>query len=205
MKTYWDYAEEERARITEEEIKGLLDIELMSKGVKKITAPELKPIQEVKVVSETWFEVDGVFFKDAETAQKFLVLNPMKSTYDYACGYDYHYAYPIGQTIEQKNLYSQQEVLNLATILKQNKQAKEFNEKLLSEYDKNIKEQNKVLDEVWSDWWRCKERASELQKIIDTKTEYLKMTDNNEDLAMNFLKKIYSEEDIKEALERSNI
>ena len=105
------------------------------------------------------------------------------------------------QIIEQKNLYSQQELLNLATILKQNKQAKEKNEELTSSYEKAIKEQNKVLDEVWSDWWRCKERAYELQKIIDTKAEYLKMTDNNEEVAMSFLKKIYSEEDIKEALE----
>lgn len=201
MKTYWDYSEKERAKLTEEEIKGLLDVELMTKGVKKITAPILKPIQEVSVASEIYFEVDGVFFKDAETAQRFLTLDPKKSVYDYACGYDYHYACPIKQTIEQKTLYSQQGLLNLATILKQNKQAKEENERLTSDYDKAIKEQNKVLNEVWSDWWRCKERDCELQKIIDTKTEYLKMTDNNEDMTMAFLRKIYNEEDIKEALE----
>ena len=201
MKTYWDYKEKERARLTEEEVRELLDVELMTKGVKKIIAPILKPIQEVKVNTEIWFEVDTVFFKDAETAQKFLTLDPQKSTYDYACGYDYHYACPIEQNIEQKKLYTQQDLLNLATILKQNKQAKEENEKLTSAYEKDIKEQNKVLDAVWSDWWKCKDRACELQKIVDTKTEYLKMTDGNEEIAMGFLKKIYTEEDIKEALE----
>ena len=52
MKTYWDYSEKERAKLTEEEIKELLDVELMTKGIKKITAPELKVIQEVKVNTE---------------------------------------------------------------------------------------------------------------------------------------------------------
>ncbi len=201
MKTYWDYNEKERAKLTEEEIRELLDVELMTKGVKKITVPVLKPIQEVSVASEIWFEVNGTFFKDAETAQKFLTLDPRKSTYDYACGYDYHYACPIEQKIEQKTLYSQQGLLNFATILKQNKQAKEENQELTSDYEKNIKEQNKVLDCVWEDWYGCRDRACELKKIVDTKVEYLRMADNNEDIAMEFLKKIYSEEDIKEALE----
>ncbi len=201
MKTYWDYSEKERTKLAEEEVRSLLDMELMVKGVKKIVAPMLKPIQEVSVNTEIWFEVDGVFFKDAETAQKFLALDPKKSTYEYACGYDYHYATSIEQNIEQKKLYKHQDLLNLATILKQNKQAKEENEQLTSAYEKNIKEQNKVLDAVWSDWWRCRDRACELQKIVDTKTEYLRMADGNEEIAMDFLKKIYTEEDIKEALE----
>jgi len=201
MKTYWDFAEKERAKLTEEEVKVLLDVELMTKGVKKVIAPELKVIQEVKVATETWFEVDDIFFKDAETAQKFIALDPRKSTYDYASGYDYRYAEPFKQEITQKTLYSQQEVLNLSTILKQNKQAKEENEKLLSQYDKDIKEQNKVLNCVWEDYWQCRARESDLQKIRDTKSEYLKMTNNDEVLAIEFLKKIYSEIDINEALE----
>jgi len=201
MKTYWDFNEKERAKLTEDEVTALLDVELMTKGVKKIVSPILKVIQEVVLPKETWFEVAGIFFKDAETAQKFLALEPKITNYDYACGYDYQYARKIDQRIEQKQLYNQQDLLNLATILKQNKQAKEENEKLISDYDKNIKEQNSVLDEVWSDYWECKNRACELQKIIDTKAEYLKMTNNDQDLAISFLKKIYSEADIKEAFE----
>lgn len=201
MKTYWDYAEKERAKLTEQEVSNLLDVELMTKGVKKIIAPELKPIQEVSIASETWVEVDGVFFKTADLAQKFLALDPRKSTYEYACGYDYHYACPLEQKIEQKSLYAHQDLLNLATVLKQNNQAKEENIKLTEAYNKNIKEQEKILNYVWEDWWNCKRRAEELNRIIATKQEYLKMADDNEDLAMAFLKKIYSDEDIKEALE----
>lgn len=199
MKSYWDYKEKERAKLSEQEVQELLDIELMIKGVKKISAPVLKDIEEVSVATETWFEVDGIFFQNAEAAQKFLALNPKKSTYDYACGYDYHYAAPIEQTIEQKQLYSQQHLLNLATILKKNKEAKQENEKLLSEYDKAIKEQNKVLDFVWQDYWRCKARASELQQIVETNAVYLKMTNGDKNMALEFLKKVYSEADIKEA------
>lgn len=201
MKTYWDHSEKERAKLTEDEVRNLLDVELMTKGVKKINAPILKLIQKVSIASEIWFEVGGISFKEAETAQKFIALDPRKATYDYGCGYEYQYAEQIEQKIEQKKLYSHQELLNLTTVLKQNKQAKDENDRLLADYDKAYKEQNLILDEVWTDYWKCKDRAYELEKILETNDEYLKMTDNDKELALAFLKKIYSEEDIKEAFE----
>jgi hypothetical protein len=201
MKSYWDLSDKAKAQLTEAEVREYLDVELMVKGVKKVIAPVLKPIQAVEVKTETWFEVDGTYFNDAETAQKYLALNPKKSTYDYTAGYDYHYACPIEQKIEQVQLYNQQELLNLAIILKQNKQSKEENEKATHDYDKAIKAQNIVLDDVWTDYWRCRERAEELKRIVSTKAEYLKMTGGDEVIALEFLKKVYSETDIKEAFE----
>lgn len=201
MKTYWDYSDKEKAKLTQEEVKSLLDVELMTKGVKKVEAPVLKEIKPVKVAKDLWFEVENIYFKTAEQAQSFLALNPMKSAYDYSVGYDYKYSQEFEQTIKQQELFNRQEVLNLKTVLKENTEAKNHNEKAVSDYEKQVKEQDKILNGVWEDWWRCKERAAELQKVIDTKTEYLRMTDNNEELALSFLKKVFTEEDINEALE----
>ena len=199
MKTYWDYSEKERSNMSREQIEALLDVELMTKGAKKIEAPSLKTIKEVKVAMEMWFEVDGTFFKTAELAQQFLTLDPRHSTYDYACGYDYQYAKEIRPQIEQKQLYSRQELLNLATTLKENKAAKEYNEGATSTYEKEKKEMDKVLDGVWEDWYECKQKAEKHKAVFATSVEYLKLTNDDIDLANAFLKKVYTEQEIKDA------
>ena len=199
MRTYWDYSEKERSEMKREEVEALLDVELMTKGVKKIDAPILKPIKKVEVATEIWFEVDGVFFKTAELAQQFLVLDPRKSTYEYGCGYDYHYACEIELKIKQTTLYSRQELLNLSTVLKENKAAKEYNESASSVYEKQEKEVNRVLSGVWEDWYQCQEKAEKHKRVFTTAAEYLKLTNEDQDLADAFLKKVFSEEEIREA------
>ena len=200
MKTYMEYSEKERANLTEEEVKALLDLELMIKGIEKVTAPTLEPIQDVSAANETLFEVGGIYFETMEDAEKFLSLNPRASTYDYGPGYNYQYTIAIKPLITQTKKYLQQSVLELSSVLKQNKSVQERNEKLLSDYTTAKKEQDAILDVVWKDWWRCKDRECELQKIRDIKKEYLKMTEGNDELAMQFLEKIHSVTDINEAL-----
>ena len=199
MKTYWDYSEKERSLMTREDVSNLLDTELMTKGVKKVIAPVLKPIKDVKIETETWFEVDGTFFKSAEQAQSFLALDPRKSTYEYSCGYDYHYACELDPKIEQKQLYSRQALLNLSTILKENKASKEYNEKVTNEYEKQMKEVNNVLSEVWEDYYACQEKAAKHQAVITTRNEYLTLTKQDKALAETFLSKVYSQKEIQEA------
>lgn len=199
MKTYWDYSEKERSEMGEEQIRALLDVELMSKGVKKVEAPILKPVKSVEIETEVWFEVGDVFFKTAEQAQQFLALNPKHSTYEYSCGYDYHYAAEIESEIKQSSLYSRQALLDLASILKENKAAKAYNEDISSAHEKRTEEVDKVLNGVWEDWYECKTKAAQHRKVLETRSEYMKLTDNNADLADTFLKKVYSTEEIKEA------
>ncbi len=200
MNTYWDYSDKERANLTEDEVRSLLDVELMIKGIKKVVVPILKQIEGVKLDHEIWFRVDDIYFKTIEQAQTFINLEPYNTAYEYTCGYDYRYAKPLSKIITQENLYSHQQLLNMKEILSENKQAQEENDRMTTKYEKDIAEQNRILDTVWEDWWRCKNRQAELQKILNTKSEYLKMTEGNEELAMSFLKKIYTEEDINEAL-----
>lgn len=204
MKTYWDYSERERSRMTQEEVQGLMDVELMTKGVKKIEAPVLKEIKAVSVGKEVWFEVDGVYFKSADDCQKFLALSPKKAMYDYACGYDYTYATEIDTRIEQKELYSRQGLLDLATVLKENKAAKEYNEKVTNEYEKAVKGVLKVTNGVWEDWYVCRDKAARLKGVINTSAEYVRLADGNKEVARQFLLKIYTEDEIKEAEEWFN-
>jgi len=202
MKTYWDYTEKERSLLTEAEVTATLDVELMSRGVLKVAMPELRKIEEVKLDTVIYYEVNGIFFESAAKAQEMLALKPMCSSYDYyGAGYDYQYAKPLEGKIEEKKLYRQVDLQGLKLVLVKNKEAKDFNEKAKSEYEKAAKSMDAVLNGVWEDWYRCRELAAEHQKVMDTKKEYLALTDGNEEMATTFLKKLYACDKIQEAIE----
>ena len=197
MKLYWDYTEKERSEMTEQQIESLLDSELMSKGVLKVAKPSMAKIEDIKVASETFFAVEGIIFKTAEEAQSFLALNPMRENYDYSIGYDYKYAQEITPEIKQIRLFDRADIANLKSVLSKNNAAKKQNDTLIEQFDKAIKKVNSVLDEVWADWHDCKARASAHQRIVDTRAEYLKLTGENLEMAEQFLKKIFSDEQIE--------
>jgi hypothetical protein len=198
MKTYWEYTTAEKVKMTEDDVKALLDIELMTRGFKKVNPLVLKPIEEIKLETETWFEVCGILFPSATKAQEFLALEPR--IYSYQISYDYKYAELAKSVIEQKLLYKKQDVLNLATVISQNTATKKENEKAIEEFEKAHKEQEAVLNCVWEDYWECQRHQRALDEIIATKQEYLRMTEGNEEVAIQFLKRIYSETEITEAL-----
>jgi hypothetical protein len=197
MKTYWDYSEKERSQMSEEDVRSLLDVELMSKGVLKVVEPTLREIKTFNISQITYYEVNGVFFETADQAQKFLELNPLTSEYDYyGAGYDYKYAAPGSREIKQVMLYDRQEVLNLKIVLTENKIAKEENEKIVRMYNKATEEQNEVFKGVWDDWFDQKNRAFEHQKIQDTRAKYLELAKGDAGIAEIFLKKVFSEDAI---------
>lgn len=200
METYWDFTEKERSLMSEQDITALLDVELMTQGVTKVIAPTLRVILPVELATTTFYEVHGVIFKTAAEAQSFLNLKPMHSDYDYyTAGCQYKYPKAIDGKIEAVELYQHSDLIAIKDILTKNKVAKEFNEKAQTEYEKAAKAQEKVLGGVWDDWYRCKGKAVSFQKILDTKKEYLAMTNGDEALAIEFLKKIYTDEEIVKA------
>jgi len=200
MNTYWNFSEKERSLMSEQDVTALLDVELMTQGVTKVIAPTLRGIQLIDLPKTTFYEVHGIVFKTATEAQSFLNLKPMRSDYDYyTAGSEYKYPKAIDGRIESVELYKQSDVISIKDVLTKNKVAKEFNEQAQKEYEKTAKAQEKVLGGVWDDWYNCKGRASSLQKILDTKKEYLLLTNGDEDMAKVFLLKIYNEEEIASA------
>jgi len=200
MKTYWDYSEKERSQMSEEEVKSMLDVELMEKGVLKVLPPVLRSVENIEVSRKTYFEAGGIVFETATAAHDFLALHPFREAYDYyGGGCDYKYVEPIESEVKQVTLCSKQDVFNLKTILSKNKEAKSYNEEAEQKYKKACEAQDKVLNGVWEDWWKCKELATKHQKVMDTKKEYLDLTAGDETLAFTFLAKVFSQDEINEA------
>ena len=202
MKTYWDYNEKERSKMDKKQIESLLEVELMTKGVLKVKAPELKPIKEIKVAKQTFFSVGSIFFKTVEQAKQFLTLNPFSSDYDYSVGYDLKYPkdYALKEII-QVELCDKQSYMNAKTILSQNNSAKKYNEEVQEKYDKACKKMTEILQGVWDNWYECKSLTEKHQKVTDTKKEYMQLTNNNEVLAEQFLSKVFSIDEIRQAKE----
>jgi DNA-directed RNA polymerase subunit N (RpoN/RPB10) len=202
MKTYWDYSEKERSEMTEEQVRSMLDVELMEKGVLKVEPPVLRPVENIEVARQTYFEAGSILFKTAEEAHSFLALHPHKEGYDYSgAGYDYKYAQPLESEVRQVSMCIKQDVVNLSTTLAKNKEAKTWNEQAEQKYKKACEAQNKVLDGVWEDWYRCRDLTLQHKKVIDTRAEYLQLTNRDEALARTFLAKVFTEEEIKDAME----
>lgn len=210
MRTYWDYSEKERLALSKEEVKALLDLHLMEKGVLKVKAPELVKIEEAPVLNQhKVFKVEAgynaIAFECIEEAQAFIDLKPMKLDYDYSLDSKYLRAVPLESKVEMVMVYDRTELINASSILKSIKAAKENNDKLEAEFTKANTAVESCLNEVWNDYWLCKNTGEKHEKLINTWKEYLAMTNGDEKVASGFLKKAFSVEKIREASEWTGV
>lgn len=200
MKSYYDLSNKERAKLTYEELQPYLDVELMINGCVKVIpyeSIELKKIPEL--TKKVWYKVGEYVFDSIEKANSFIMLSPYRSDYEYQCGYDYKYAEELDSSIQQVYLYEHKQLNEIKDILIFNKQAKEKNDKLTSEYNKKSSESTKIFDGIYLDWNSCKDHIIELEKVYKTYLSYLGLTNGDENIAHNFLKKVFSDSVIEES------
>ena len=200
MKTYWDFSEKERSEMTEQQVQDLMDLHLMEKGVLKVLAPKLIPLDpDPDLKKLVQFEVEGILFDTAEKAQAFLDLGPKKESYDYSAGYDYKYPKPMEGRIEKVSCVDHQSLMDHALVLKKNNVSKKSNENLLEKYHEAQKKVEDCTCEVWSDYREQQEKNRRYAKTIETWNEYLKLTGGDEELAKTFLLKAIEKEEVEQA------
>lgn len=212
MKNYWDYSEMERSELTEDQIKSLLDVELMTAGALKPVAPKLKEVSPNPLGEKAKFfniqakdkygsqsSVD-VCFANIEDANKFLALKPFIRDYEYEIGSDYYYAKPITEAaIKVDELYSQEQINSYRSVMKQRRSATEENERLTKLYTTACAKSEKITEGVWKDWYACHAQRGDMQAVVDTFKDYLKLTEGNSELALTFLAKAFDAETIESA------
>lgn len=205
MKTYWDYEEAERATLTEEQVRVLLDVHLMEKGVLRVEPPalkEVKPLPDLKRV--TVYVVHGLrnqlAFSTRSQAEQFVALNPMTVGYEWEWGSKLEYCKPVEQSlVKEEQRYDYHDLFSKQAIIRENKAAEEANEKSQREYQEAAKKMNAVLNQVWEDWHTMMSTDREHRKLAATFEEYKRMTGGDEELAAEFLRKIFSVTQILEA------
>jgi len=207
MKTYWDFTERERSAMAEEQVRALLDVELMHKGVMKVQPPQLRAIEAINVPKELLFQIEdtertGIVFSNIDDARDFLQLRPkvIKSDWHLPSGSD-KYAVQIDGSIKQVEVMTHQGVLDAQVQLKKNKEDRDHNEKVQREYAEAMKKVDDVLGGVWEDWHDQRATAEKYAKVKATLEEYKRLTEGDERLATTFLLKVYTSGEVKAAEE----
>ena len=73
MKRYTDYSKAELAKLSEEDVKQLIELECMINGVSELyIKPDLKPVEELPKPDIEVFEVAGIKFTDEDEAMDLL-------------------------------------------------------------------------------------------------------------------------------------
>lgn len=209
MNKYWDKTEQERATLTDGQVRAYLDVELMEKGVVKVEPPVLREVPKVKLETTTYYEVKyagkyspdtcAFVFATPEQAREFINAQPLKNDSDWELG-DRQYASPcLEMTVGAIELPSEQGVLNSKSLLSEIKEAKEANTTTSSEYNTAQKAVEEATSGVWENWHLCQARQRECEDVRKTYEEYLTLCGDVTQTAVAFLEKAYSLDRIQAA------
>ena len=205
MKTYWDYTDKERSAMSEEQVRGFLDCELMSKGVLKPEPLKLETVDEIKLPTTTfyrlkrdWQFVGDIVFAKYEDALAVSRMDLRHIDSDYQTGRDFASTFDKLAVVEvavSGDCYKAE----AKAALVQEKERKERNKKAQDAFDKASEDVTKATSDIWSDWYSCQSQSREHQRIVDTLAEYTKIAGGDEHLAATFLAKAFSEDQISDA------
>ena len=209
MNRYWNLSEKERAALTREQVTAFLDVELMEKGVSKVVAPELEPIEDVKPRSKRIYgiqckgdysspDVLEIAFETVEDAEAFIKLNPLLVKTSYPLDIT-EYRFMADIAVMPRDVPGAHDLSAIKGPLEKAKAAKDANAKRLREYDAAIKVANEATQGVWNDWHECREKQAHAAKVFRTLDEYTGLCAGNAELAKTFLAKVYDADAIKAA------
>ncbi len=213
MNTYWDHTRKERAAMSREDVELFLDAELMMKGVLKVSPPVLDDVPVVaSPITKTFFQVEtkkalyyalrdlsAFAFSTAEDAQAFLAMHP-SMVQDGAHGTKY--AQPAeDMRLKPVEVCTHQEYLNSKTALEAAEAIKNQNDVAERAFNEAAKKMKEVLTGVWNDWGECRETDRRHKQVHDTLAEYTKTAGDNLAMAIEFLRKAFSDGVIRAAFE----
>lgn len=200
---------EQRAALTQDQVKECINFELMRQGVIRPEPPELLDETKPKLTTETHYLIKkntysdfGIAFLNTEDAAAFLRLRPLEVKHEYRCGSEVRYgATLVGATsIEPVELSSEQEFTDNKEKLLRAEKNKDANTKARAEFDENMKSSTDVVDHVWERYHEAREEIADRARVVAKFEEYKEMCDDNEHIAFSFLSKAYFAERILAAL-----
>ena len=212
MKSYKEHSQLERANMTSDDVESLLKIELMGAGIvevpkptKPVPPPKFEPALEGLVFQPTIHagyerSLDFAFLNE-EDSVAFAKMQIVKITEDYDVKL---------KTVEITEGQTKISIVSVVSeeMLKQAKKAKKECSVDLTSYnsarykhDEYLVDRDAVLDPVWEDWRDMRSIHMKSQQLLSVFNEYVDTCDGDEELAMKFLKKAYTDKAIQEAYE----
>lgn len=202
---YWDLKDNERAALSEEDVRALCRVELMEQGILEPKPVERRDVNPPELEMDTYYHVDGfddLLFSSAVDVEAFLLLKPFRRGHDYRVGYgkESYFAQPLEGDVVN-HMYPRQEVfVQHISDLEQAKEAREANQKAQREFESTMEAVREATGGIWEDWHRCRNHVANLQNVRDTFHEYLQICNGNWRAASVFLEKVHDRKLCREAL-----
>jgi hypothetical protein len=200
MKSYKEHSQLERANMTSDDVESLLKIELMEAGVaevpkptKPVPPPRFEPTPEGLVFQPTIHagyerSLDFAFLKEEDSAA-FAKMEIVKIAEDYDVKL---------KTVERTKGPTKISIVSVVSeeMLKKAKTSYNID---LDKYDTYRADRDEVLDPVWEDWRDMRSTHMKSQQLLSVFNDYVATCDGDEEMAMGFLKKAYTDKAIQDA------
>lgn len=214
---FWELSEAERACLSEDQVRACEAYELMRAGVVRAQPPEtLKEREPVELAAfYTVSHAGGRYGRDTltvafgtpEEARAFIDSDPLVTTSHYMEGVTITSVDRLSRhepKIDMLEAAARELVDTHRAELEKYCAAKKKHDAERSEFEKNATAERRAIEGLWADWYRCRERASALGRVVSTHAEYQKLAGSDE-LAGKFLLKAFKRHEIEAACEWFNV
>lgn len=225
MKKINELTEKEILNLSEEEIQKMIKLRLAEEGIKIMDLPKKPELFEIAKPDTIVYQItalgDNLSFTDVNEANAVLDLlskskslglvdcdwNKLGSEFNYfEKGKTMRYSDSNGLEIKSLSVYSMKLYAEITDFAVQNKKMQVQVEKEIKEYNEINAECSDIISEIRERVSDVKTKYDRLNNLIfKLKNDYLPLADNNQEIAMNFLKKAYSISDEDEIYIISNI
>jgi hypothetical protein len=207
MKNYFNLSPFQRAILKQEDLPSFFAAHLMEQGLVMPKAPAEPTLLKIDAKTTLHYQVVSNYTpvlvcKTIAEAEKAMKLVSFRADYDYGFGSDNRYAVPNDNLkIEQVELWTREDFNKIKSIIKANFDIQKEYDNLLAEYNKTVKEIDTICDEIRSDYLTQVREHNAKLTLLDTFEEFIATADDNADIALKFLRKRYSDEEIQSALD----
>jgi hypothetical protein len=207
MTRVYDMTEEEILALTDDQINKLIDYECALEGAPMLPPdPGPKPTKDAPPPDAQAYEVAGFYVLDADHAGRILAALNSGTLYttEYGRNSSIKYLSPIGNgsyhapKVEAKMFHSAElwdSVKGDQSAFAETEKEWERREEI---YNKAVKERSKLTEAVWEHVGNLRSHAWQRERIRDEFKRYLDLAENNNKIALAFLKKVKDLSDFPE-------
>lgn len=202
MKNFEDLSDKEVLDLTESEIQLYIDIELMKAGVVKPIMPKAPKHEVINLKYDEYYAVkvyyNQIVFDSFEKANIFVDLYPqtLDQLYDFPKPHNYRLRKDSDLSIEKIKVVRESEVDKYRDVMSKRKKEDEEYAKLKKEYDKEVSALEEIRDRIWDRVNAAQAHYDKVSRISKTWQEYLDLADQKEVIALGFLLKAFSKQDV---------
>lgn len=199
MKRYTDYEPAELAKLEDDSILTLIEIEIATEGIIPVEAPQLLPVPPVDL-DKTMEAVEcrGILFENAEDAMVFQKMKVLHENYSNATGgYSYKFLQPEAEGhyntgIETKKFYDKQILLKVQELLTERDRIQTINNEAEDEFSSYQKSTREIRSKVWAAVHEARDEMQRIERAKEVYQKHLILADGDERIADNFFFDAYN-------------